>query len=207
MSPCDILLQPSMKSFASFHVEPEAGALSAKPLMTLFILVPLQEVLGECTGPVSLSSPWQSSLPGLYHLAVTPRVPLLPEGSLHFVLVMNALMVDDHSMVVSLGGFASISRAEWGSQCGSGMRLHFSSSSRIGSSLLESCSAWHLPYLRGTEEYWLKRVLDWSGSSFLQLKKCCQRSFWSLMKHWVKQVGESTLPLISSLHVGVCEKI
>lgn len=120
MSPCDIPLQLSMKSFSSFHMEPEAEVPPAKPLTALFMPVPLHEVLGECTGPVSLSTPtplpWQSSLPGLYHLAVTPRVPLLPEVSLHSVLVMNALMVDDQSMVASLEGFASISRAEWGTQ-------------------------------------------------------------------------------------------
>lgn len=113
-------------------------------------------------------SPWQSSLPGLYHLAVTPRVPLLPESSLHSVLVTNALMGDDQSMVGSLGGFASISQGERGTQCGSGMRLHSSSSSRIGSSSLQSCSAWHVPYLRGTLQG-LGTVLNWPGSSFLQL--------------------------------------
>lgn len=168
MSPCDIPLQLSMKSFASFHMEPEAEVPPAKPLTALFMPVPLHEVLGECTGPVSLSTPtplpWQSSLPGLYHLAVTPHVPLLPEVSLHSVLVMNALIVDDQSMVVSLEGFASISRQS-GAPSG---RLHFSSSSRIGSSSLQSCSACHLPYLRGTF-LGLERVLDWSGSSFLQL--------------------------------------
>lgn len=57
MSPCDIPLQLSMKSFSSFHAEPEAEVPSAKPLTALFILVPLQELLGECTAPVSLFIP------------------------------------------------------------------------------------------------------------------------------------------------------
>lgn len=156
-----------MKSFASFHAEPETEVPTAEPLTALFILVPLQEVLGECTGPVSLSTPPTGNLVSRDFTTwlSLPRGPLLPEGSLYSILVMNALMGDDQSMVGSLGGFASISRGERGTQGRSGMRLH---SSRIGSSSMQSCSAWHLPYLRGTL-LGLGRVLDWSGSSFLQL--------------------------------------
>lgn len=159
-----------MKSFASFHAEPETEVPTAKPLTTLFILVPLQEVLGECTGPVSPSTPPTGNLVSQDFTTwlSLPCVPLLPEGSLRSFLVMNALMGDDQSIVGRLGGFASISRGECGTQGRSGMRLHSSSSSRIGSSSLQSCSAWHLPYLRGTL-LGLERVLDLSGSSFLQL--------------------------------------